>query len=74
MVDIKKILQENGEIIKFAGLAPDGFHLIHEKTLSDLKAKSTWEQWIDGKISLEELNKKNFDSEQKNLSLIDSST
>ena len=34
LVNIKKILEEDGEVRKFGGVAPEGFILVHEKTLT----------------------------------------
>ena len=62
MVDIKKILDEKGSILKFSGVAPEGFILVHEKTLEDLKDFDTWKSWKNNEISFEEMNKKNFDN------------
>lgn len=62
MIDIKKIIKEEGHIRKFAGVAPEGFILLHEKTLEDLKNWYIWEQWKNGEISIDELNKNNFDN------------
>lgn len=59
-VDIKKIIQEEGHIRKFNGVAPEGFVLVHEKTLEDLKDFEIWKDWKTDKISTYELNKKNF--------------
>lgn len=61
MIDIKKILEEKGTVIKFQGIAPEGFVLVHEKTLEDLKNWFVWEEWKLGKTSIEELNKNNFE-------------
>lgn len=62
MIDIKKIIEEEGFIKRFQGCAPDGFFLIHEKTLEDLKDFDIWKDWLGNKISIDELNKKNFDN------------
>jgi hypothetical protein len=62
MVDIKKIIKEEGFIRKFQGVAPDGFVLVHEKTLEDLKNWFVWEEWKKGNITINELNKNNFDN------------
>lgn len=62
MIDIKKIIKEEGHIRKFQGVAPEGFVLVHEKTIQDLKNWYVWEQWKDGNISIDELNKQNFDN------------
>ena len=60
MIDIRSLLEERGEMGKFDGVAPDGFFLIHEKTLEDLKNFEVWKSWKNNYISTEELNKKNF--------------
>ena len=69
MVNIKEILERDGEVRKFSGVAPEGFVLVHEKTLEDLKEFEIWKEWKHGYLSIEELNKNNFDSEEKILSL-----
>jgi hypothetical protein len=63
MIDVKKILKEKGPLLKFQGNAPEGFQLVLEKTLEDLKDFDVWKDWKNGVISIEELNKKNFDNE-----------
>lgn len=62
MVNIKKILEEKGKVSKFAGNAPDGFILVHENTLEQLKDLDIWLGWKMDKISIEELNKINFEN------------
>jgi hypothetical protein len=62
MIDVKKIIQEEGHIKKFEGIAPDGFVLVHEKTLEDLKEFEVWRDWKHNEISIQELNKINFDN------------
>ena len=61
-IDIKKIIKEEGHIRKFYGVAPDGFVLVHEKSLEELKDFEVWKEWKHGQISIEDLNKKNFDN------------
>lgn len=61
-VDIKKLIKEIGFQTKFIGVAPDGFILVHEKTLEDLKDWDTWKMWKNDEISLEEMNKSNFEN------------
>ena len=61
-IDIKKIIREEGHIRKFQGIAPDGFVLVHEKTLENLKEFEVWKEWKNNTISIEELNKNNFDN------------
>lgn len=61
-VDIKKIIQEEGHIRKFVGIAPEGFILVHEKTLEELKDFDRWKSWKNDEISIQEMNKINFDN------------
>ena len=62
MIDLKKILEEEGEVRKFGGVAPEGFVLVHEKTLESLKDFETWKMWKHNQITIKELNKTNFDN------------
>jgi hypothetical protein len=62
LVNIKKILEEEGEVRKFGGVAPEGFVLVHEKTLEELKDFDTWKMWKHNQITIKELNKTNFDN------------
>ena len=62
MIDIKKIIKEEGHIRKFEGIAPEGFILVHEKSLEDLKDMDIWLSWKMGRISIKEMNKINFDN------------
>jgi hypothetical protein len=62
LVNIKKILEEEGEVRKFGGVAPEGFILVHEKTLESLKDFNTWKMWKHNEITIKELNKTNFDN------------
>ena len=62
LVNIKKILEEEGEVRKFGGVAPEGFVLVHEKTLEQLKDFETWKMWKHNQITIKELNKTNFDN------------
>jgi hypothetical protein len=63
MIDVKKILEEEGQVRKLEGNAPEGFMLVHEKTLEDLKDFDTWKSWKHNQITIKELNKKNFENE-----------
>lgn len=63
MINIKEIIENEGLIRKFAGCAPDGFVLVHEKTLEDLKDFDIWKNWKNNEISIETLNKTNFENE-----------
>jgi hypothetical protein len=62
MIDIQKILEEEGEVRKFGGVAPEGFVLVHEKTLENLKDFDTWKMWKHNQITIKELNKTNFNN------------
>lgn len=63
MIDIKKILEEEGQVRKLEGNAPEGFSLVHEKTLENLKDFDTWKSWKHNEITIKEMNKKNFENE-----------
>lgn len=60
MIDLQKILEEEGESRKFNGVAPEGFVLVHEKSLESLKNFETWKKWKHNEVSIKELNKTNF--------------
>jgi len=62
LVNIKKILEEEGEVRKFGGVAPEGFVLVHEKTLEKLKDFDTWKMWKHNQITIKELNNTNFNN------------
>jgi hypothetical protein len=62
MVDIKKILKERGSILKFEGVAPEGFILVHENTLEQLKDMNVWLEWKMERLSIKEMNKINFEN------------
>jgi hypothetical protein len=64
MIDLKKILEEEGEVRKFDGVAPEGFVLVHEKTLEDLKNFDVWKMWKNNETSIKELNISNFDNQK----------
>jgi len=69
MINIKEILEKEGEVRKFSGVAPEGFILVHEKTLMDLRDMNVWIEWKMGRITIKEMNKKNFELEDNLLSL-----
>lgn len=64
MIDLKKILDESKGLHKLKGVAPEGFSLVHEATLDDLKQFDVWLLWSEGKLSIEDLNRKNFEKYQ----------
>jgi hypothetical protein len=59
-INIKEILEVEGEVRKFVGVSPEGFVLVHEKTLEDLKDFEIWKDWKNGLTSIEKMNKLNF--------------
>lgn len=64
MIDLEKILKEEGEVSKFGGVAPEGFVLVHEKTLEDLKNFDVWKMWKNNETSIKKLNISNFDNQK----------
>jgi hypothetical protein len=56
-------LEKEGQVRKLEGNAPEGFVLVHEKTLEDLLDFETWKEWKNKNITIKELNKKNFENE-----------
>lgn len=67
MINIEEILENEGHIVKFGGVAPEGFVLVHEKTLSELRDFNTWLDWKMGRKTIKEMNKKNFEFEELSL-------
>lgn len=63
MIDVKKILQEEGPIRKYEGVAPEGFVLISEGALEELKVFDTWKEWKNGYLTTKELNNRNLPEE-----------
>lgn len=63
MVDIKELLEKNGPIKKFEGVAPDGFVIVHEHTLELMKDMSIWIEWKMGRLTIEEMNNFNLKKE-----------
>ena len=47
---------------RYLGVAPEGFVLLHEKTIQDLENFEIWKEWKNDAISIQELNKTNFDN------------
>lgn len=58
--DIKKLIREEGFIRKFDGCAPEGFVLVHEKTLEDLKNFYIWQDWKNNELTIKQLNIENL--------------
>jgi hypothetical protein len=63
MIDVKKILKEEGQVRKLEGNAPEGFILVHEKTLEQLKNFDVWKSWIHNETTIKKMNKQNFEDE-----------
>ena len=61
MIDILEIIKEEGPIRKFDGISPEGFVLVHEDALEELKDFEVWKEWKHNQISIKELNNKHFD-------------
>jgi len=61
MINIKEILEKEGPMFKLSNVTPEGFVLVHEKTLEDLKDFDTWKGWKNNEITIKELNNKNFE-------------
>ena len=61
MTNIKEILEKEGPMLKLSSVAPEGFVLVHEKTLEDLKNFETWKSWKNNDLTIKELNNKNFE-------------
>jgi len=61
MTNIKEILEKEGPMLKLLNVAPEGFVLVHEKTIEDLKDFYTWKSWKNNEITIKELNNKNFE-------------
>jgi hypothetical protein len=59
-IKIEEILEKEGNVRRFVGVAPEDFVLVHEKTLQDLQDFDKWKDWKNGLISIEEMNKLNF--------------
>ena len=52
MINIKEILKSEGPMRKLSNVAPEGFILVHEKTLEDLKDFETWKSWRNNQITI----------------------
>jgi hypothetical protein len=59
-INIEEILEKEGNVRRFVGVAPEGFVLVHEKTLQDLQDFEIWREWKNGLRSIEGMNKLNF--------------
>ena len=55
------------EIVKnrYAGVAPDGFVLLHEKTIQDLQDFEIWKEWRNKIIELDLKNRIEIEENKK---------
>jgi hypothetical protein len=55
------------EIVKnrFEGVAPDGFVLIHEKTIQDLQNFEIWKEWKNNILELDLRNRIEMEESKK---------
>jgi len=55
------------EIVKnrFEGVAPDGFVLIHEKTIQDLENFEIWKEWKNNILELDLKNRIEMEESKK---------
>ena len=60
---ISELLDKSGGLHKFGGVVPEGFIMVHEKTLEDLKKFDTWKSWINNELNLFDLDKKHFNQD-----------
>ena len=59
-VNIQRLIEERGPTGKLEGNAPEGFVLVHEDTLEELKDFEVWKEWKHNQVSIRELNNKHF--------------
>jgi hypothetical protein len=52
MIDTNKIIER-----RYEGVAPEGFVLLHEKTIQDLQDFEIWKEWKNKIIELDLKNK-----------------
>lgn len=60
-------LKKTKGLHKFGGVVPEGFIMLHENTLEDLKNFDIWKSWKNNEIKLTDLDVKNFDKNEKTL-------
>ena len=48
MIDINKIVEG-----RYTGVAPEGFVLLHEKTIQDLQNFELWKEWKNNILELD---------------------
>ena len=62
-MNIQELIKSRGQIGKYEGVAPEGFVLVHEKSLDLLQDMPIWIEWRMGRITIEELNNYNLEKE-----------
>jgi hypothetical protein len=60
MIDINKIVEG-----RYAGVAPEGFVLLHEKTIQDLQDFEIWKEWKNNIIELDLNNRIEMEESKK---------
>ena len=60
MIDINKIVEG-----RYTGVAPEGFVLLHEKTIQDLQDFEIWKEWKNNIIELDLNNRTEMEESKK---------
>lgn len=60
MIDINKIVKG-----RYTGVAPEGFVLLHEKTIQDLQDFEVWKEWKNNIIELDLNNRIEIEESKK---------
>lgn len=60
MIDTKKIIE-----VRYVGVAPEGFVLLHEKTIQDLQNFEIWKEWKNNIIELDLNNRIEMEESKK---------
>jgi hypothetical protein len=60
MIDINKIVEG-----RYAGVAPEGFVLLHEKTIQDLQDFEIWKEWKNNILELDLKNRIEIEENKK---------
>lgn len=58
--NLEEFLKKTKGLHKFGGIVPEGFIMLHEDTLEELKNFDTWKSWKNNEIKLMDLDIKNF--------------
>ena len=65
MINILEIIKEEGPIRKFDGVSPEGFVLVHENALEELKDFEIWKEWKNNIIELDLNNRIEIEESKK---------